>query len=64
LAGTRLPGVAGTRLGSTAIKAEDVSIQAMRDKGLDPENRKLRRYFTRRILVSFHDLKKAGALVS
>jgi len=45
------------------IKAEDVSIQAMRDKGLDPENSKLRRDFTRRILVSLHDLKKAGAVL-
>lgn len=44
------------------IKAEDVSVQAMRDKGLDPENRKLRRDFTRRILVSLHDLRKAGAV--
>lgn len=42
------------------IKAGDVSAQAMRDKGLDPENRKLRRDFTRRILVSLHDLRKAG----
>lgn len=42
------------------IKADDVSAQAMRDKGLDPENRKLRRDFTRRILVSLHDLRKAG----
>lgn len=41
------------------IRAEDVTIQAMRDKGLDPENRKLRRDFTRRILVSLHDLRKA-----
>lgn len=44
------------------VKAEDISIQAMRDKGLDPENRKLRRDFTRRILVSLHDLKKAGVV--
>jgi hypothetical protein len=44
------------------IKAEDVSVQAMRDKGLDPENRKLRRDFTRRILVSLHDLRKAGVV--
>ena len=44
------------------IRAEDVTIQAMRDKGLDPENRKLRRDFTRRILVSLHDLRKAGAV--
>jgi hypothetical protein len=26
--------------------------------GLDPENRKMRRDFTRRILVNLHDLKK------
>jgi hypothetical protein len=45
------------------IKAEDVSVQAMRDKGLDPENRKLRRDFTRRILVSLHDLKKTGVVL-
>jgi hypothetical protein len=45
------------------VKAEDISIQAMRDKGLDPENRKLRRYFTRRILVSLHDLRKAGVVL-
>ncbi len=44
------------------IRAEDVTIQAMRDKGMDPENRKMRRDFTRRILVSLHDLKKAGAV--
>jgi hypothetical protein len=42
------------------IKAEDVTIQAMKDKGLDPENKKMRRDFTRRILVSLHDLRKAG----
>src|SRR2546423_662685 len=45
------------------IRAEDVSNQAMRDKGLDPENRKLRRDFTRRILVSLHDLRKAGVVL-
>lgn len=45
------------------IRAEDVTVLAMRDKGLDPENRKLRRDFTRRILVSLHDLKKAGAVM-
>jgi hypothetical protein len=45
------------------IRAEDVTVQAMRDKGLDPENRKMRRDFTRRILVSLHDLKKAGVVL-
>jgi hypothetical protein len=47
----------------STIRAEDVTILAMRDKGLDPENRKLRRDFTRRILVSLHDLKKAGVVL-
>jgi hypothetical protein len=43
------------------ISADDVSVRAMRDKGLDPDaERKLRADFTRRILVSLHDLRKAG----
>src|SRR5208282_39379 len=43
-----------------AIRADEVTVQAMRDKGLDPENRKLRADFTRRILVTLHDLVKGG----
>src|SRR5580704_7354874 len=43
-----------------SIRADDVTVQAMRNKGLDPENRKLLADFTRRILVSLHDLMKAG----
>jgi hypothetical protein len=43
------------------VSADDVSVRAMLDKGLDPDNdRKLRADFTRRILVSFHDLLKTG----
>ena len=43
------------------ISADDVSVQAMRDKGLDPESdRKIRTDFTKRILVSLHDLRRAG----
>jgi hypothetical protein len=43
------------------IRADDVTVQAMREKGLDPEkDRKARSDFTRRILVSLHDLMKAG----
>jgi hypothetical protein len=35
----------------------------MRDKGLDPEaNRKLRTDFGRRILVTLHDMVKAGQI--
>ena len=45
-----------------SIRADDVTVLAMRDKGLDPENRKLRADFTRRILVSLHDLMKAGTV--
>lgn len=43
-----------------SIRADEVTMQAMRDKGLDPENRKLRADLTRRILVSLHDLTKGG----
>jgi hypothetical protein len=39
-----------------------VTVQAMREKGLDPENRKLRADLTRRILVTLHDLMKAGTI--
>ena len=46
-----------------SIRADDVTVRAMRDKGLDPESdRKLRADFTRRILVSLHDLMKAGTV--
>lgn len=46
-----------------SIRADDVAVQAMRDKGLDPEReRKLRTDFNRRILVTLHDLMKAGAV--
>src|SRR5271170_3238144 len=46
-----------------SIRADDVTVRAMRDKGLDPEKeRKLRADFTRRILVSLHDLMKAGTV--
>ncbi len=46
-----------------AIRADDVTVRAMRDKGLDPEaDRKLRVDFTRRILVSLHDLRKNGTV--
>ena len=45
------------------IKADDVSVQAMRDKGLDPETeRRIRTDFTRRILITLHDLRKAGTI--
>jgi hypothetical protein len=43
------------------IRADDVAVQAMRDKGMDPDaDRKTRADFIRRILVSLHDLRKAG----
>jgi hypothetical protein len=44
-----------------SIRADDVAVQAMRDKGMDPEkDRKTRTDFIRRILVSLHDLRKAN----
>lgn len=43
------------------ITADDVAVQAMRDKGLDPEaDRKQRTDFGKRILTSLHDLKRKG----
>jgi hypothetical protein len=46
-----------------SIRADDVAVLAMREKGLDPEKeRKLRTDFNRRILVSLHDLMKAGTV--
>ena len=46
-----------------SIRADDVAVRAMRDKGLDPEaDRKTRADFIKRILVSLHDLRKAGMI--
>jgi hypothetical protein len=46
-----------------SIRADEVTVIAMREKGLDPDReRKLRADFTRRILVSLHDLMKAGTV--
>ena len=43
------------------IRAVDVAVQAMRDKGLDPDkDRAVRRDFTRRILTTLHDLRRYG----
>jgi hypothetical protein len=43
------------------IQAVDVAVEAMRDKGLDPENDKaVRRDFTRRILTTLNDLHRYG----
>jgi hypothetical protein len=45
------------------ISADDVSVRAMRDKGFDPDiDRKLRADFTRRILVTLHDLTTQGSV--
>lgn len=45
------------------IRAVDVAVRAMRDKHLDPvADRKTRRDFTRRILITLHDLRKAGTV--
>ncbi len=49
--------------GSGTIRADDVAVLAMREKGLDSEaDRKTRSDFVRRILVSLHDLRKAGMI--
>jgi len=44
-----------------AIRADAVAVQAMLDKGMDPEkDRKIRTDFNKRILVTLHDMQKAG----
>lgn len=46
-----------------SIRADEVAVLAMREKGLDPEkDRKLRTDFCRRILVTLHDMLKAGQI--
>jgi hypothetical protein len=46
------------------IAADDVTVRAMREKGLDPESdRKLRADFSQRILVTLHDMVKRGGSV-
>jgi len=45
------------------VKADDVAVLAMKEKGLDPEaDRKTRSDFIRHILVSLHDLRKANMI--
>lgn len=44
------------------IKADDLTVKTMLDKGLDPADRKMRTDFSRRFLVTLHDLWKAGAV--
>lgn len=45
------------------VKADDITVKAMRDKGLDPEaDRKLRVDITKRILTTLSDLVKAGTV--
>ena len=47
----------------STIKADDVTVKAMRDKGLDPEaDRKLRVDISKRILTTLSDLRKAGTV--
>lgn len=44
-----------------SVRADDIAVQAMKDKGMDPEmDRKTRADFIRRILVSLHDMRKAN----
>lgn len=45
------------------VKADDIAVLAMREKGMDPEaDRKTRSDFIRHILVSLHDLRKANVI--
>ena len=45
------------------VRADEITVQAMKEKGLDPEgDRKTRTDFNCRILVSLHDLMKANVV--
>jgi len=45
------------------VKAVDIAMQAMRDKGLDPKaDKKVRIHFAQRILTSLHDLRRIGTV--
>lgn len=45
------------------IRSDAVAVQAMRDKGLDPDkDRKIRTDFNKRVLVTLHDMRKAGMI--
>ena len=45
------------------VKADDIAVVAMREKGMDPEtDRKTRSDFIRRILVSLHDLRDSNVV--
>lgn len=45
------------------IRADEISVQTMKDKGLDPQaGRKTRTDFNRRIPASLHDLMKANVI--
>ena len=44
------------------VCAAEIAAQAMRDKGLDPTDKKLRTNFAQRFLTSLHDLRKAGTV--
>jgi hypothetical protein len=47
----------------STVKADDIAVLAMKEKGLDPEaDRKTRSDFIRRILVSLHDLRNANMI--
>jgi len=48
-----------------SISAVEMAVQAMREKGMDPEtNRKVRTSFAQRFLTSLHDLRKTGRVES
>ena len=44
------------------VCAVDIAAQAMRDKGMDPADGKMRANFASRILTSLHDLSNTGTI--
>lgn len=46
------------------VSAVEIATDAMRDKGMDPNDRKIRTSFAQRFLTSLHDLRKTGKVES
>jgi len=50
------------KAGGQPISADEIAISAIRDKGLDPQDKKLRALFTRRFLWALNRMAKRGEI--
>lgn len=49
--------------GGEPVKIADITLRAMRDKRLDPENRTLRKQFYHRFMMAMHDMARQQGIV-